>query len=419
MAKLWQKSGQKLAPLIEAYTVGDDWKFDTVLLPYDIEASIAHAQMLNNISILSKKELTAILKVLNELAALARNGKIQIRVQDEDCHTVIENKLVAKIGIAGKKIHTGRSRNDQILVALRLFMKNKLSLLAAATDALAKDFLGLAKIHKNIPFPGYTHTQQAMLGSLGLYFGAFAEALFDDAKLLKNITKHIDQNPLGSAAGYGVSLPLDRAFTTRKLNFGKVQNNTLYCQNSRGKFESLAVSGLMQVMLTLQRFAADMLFFTSRECGFFTASDAIVTGSSIMPQKRNLDPLEILRANTHVISANLGLISNLTTGLISGYNRDLQLMKKPLIESFTITMQSVDVVSLVLKNIKPQPAVIAGKITQDIFAADVANMLVQTKGMAFRDAYQVAMDEVKKTKIDFKKNLKSKISPGAPGNLGL
>ena len=270
MTKLWQKKGQKLNPTVEAYTVGDDWKSDKVILPYDLKASDAHAHMLYKIGILSKNELTKISLALDELLVLANKGELEIQIEDEDCHTLIENKLTEKLGDVGKKIHTGRSRNDQILVALRLFMKDKLTLVDETLNVLAEEFFTYAKKYKNIPFPGYTHMQQAMLSSLGLYFGAFAESLSDDAILLKSIKTHIDQNPLGSAAGYGVTLPLDRDFTTQKLGFKKVQYNALYCQNSRGKFESLVLEGLTQVMLTLSRFASDMLFFTSRECGYFS-----------------------------------------------------------------------------------------------------------------------------------------------------
>lgn len=415
MTKLWQKSGQKLHPLIESYTVGDDWKLDEVLFPYDIKASQAHAEMLNKIGILSKKELKDLTNSLNKLQKMAQKGELHIKVGDEDCHTVIENKLIEMVGEAGKKIHTGRSRNDQVLVALRLYMKDQLSALAKSVNILGGEFFALAKKYQDVPFPGYTHTQQAMLSSLGLYFGAFAEALWDDAVFLKIIREHIDQNPLGSAAGYGVALPLNRDFTTKQLGFKKVQNNAMYCQNSRGKFESLTLEGLVQVMLTLSRFASDMLFFTSRECGYFSLSDAIVTGSSIMPQKRNFDPMEILRGKTSVVMANHTLIQNLASGLISGYHRDLQLIKKPLIESFYILEQSIAVVGIVLENIKPEKEIIAGKIAPDIFAADVANELVTKKGMPFREAYQSALKELKTRKIDLQKNLKSKKSPGGPG----
>lgn len=395
MKKLWQKSSQKLHPLIESYTVGDDWKLDEVLLPHDLQASAAHAAMLYKIGIVTKPEWLDLKHGLLELTKLHKQGKLRLKIEDEDCHTRIENELVARVGEAGKKIHTGRSRNDQVLVALRLYMKDQLRSVIASVSLLAQEFLATAKQHHDIPFPGYTHTQQAMMSSLGLYFGAFYESLQDDTELLETILAHLDQNPLGSAAGYGVALPLNREMTTKLLGFKKTQNNPMYCQNSRGKFESLTLEGLVQIMLTLSRFASDMLFFTSRECGYFVASDAIVTGSSIMPQKRNLDPLELLRGKTGVVIANHSLIQNLTPGLISGYHRDLQLLKKPLIESFDIASQSLAVISLVLKNLQPDKKAITAKIQPDIFAADVANELVQKKGIPFREAYRMALKELK------------------------
>lgn len=417
MSKLWQKKGGKLNPLIGAYTVGDDWELDKILLPYDVQASLAHAEMLCGIGILTKKECAAMLGALANIKKLFSLGKLTINVEDEDSHTVIENELVAKLGEIGKKIHAGRSRNDQVLVAIRLFMKDKLNQIVEAVRDLSKQFLMKAKKHENVPFPGYTHMQQAMLSSLGLYFGAFSEALGDDALLIEKIKNHIDQNPLGSAVGYGVALPLDRKMTTQKLGFLKMQNNALYCQNSRGKFESLAMEGLAQVMLTIGRFASDILFFTSRECNYFKVSNAIVTGSSIMPQKRNLDPLEILRGKTHLVISNHSFVQSLTVGLISGYNRDLQLLKKALMGSFSTVEQSLQVVSIVLDDMQPNLSAIRSKIMPDIFAADIATELVQKHGVPFRTAYNHALNELGKQKINYRENLKSKISPGAPGNL--
>lgn len=417
MTKLWQKKGIKLNPIIENYTVGDDWKLDEMLFPYDIRASRAHAQMLSKIGILSKKECASLLNELSKIEKRFLKGGISIRIEDEDCHTVIENELVKALGDLGKKIHTGRSRNDQVLVAIRLFMKDKLDQINKSVTALSKVFFHKAIKYKNIPFPGYTHTQQAMLSSLGLYFGAFFESLRDDSKFLGNVISHIDQNPLGSAAGYGVGLALDRRMTSKLMDFKKVQNNALYCQNSRGKFESAALEGIAQIMLTLSRFAADMLLFTSREFAYFYVTDAVVTGSSIMPQKRNLDPLEILRAKTAEVISNHNFVQNLSGGLISGYNRDMQLLKKPLFESFKICQESLGVVEVVLENIEPNQQEIEKKITPDIFAADIAIEMAKKKKIPFRDAYGTAISELKNIKPDLKKNIKSKKSPGGPGNL--
>ncbi|QQR83572.1 argininosuccinate lyase [Candidatus Peregrinibacteria bacterium] len=418
MSTLWQKSSQsKINPLINQYTVGDDWQLDHQLFPYDIEGSIAHATMLQGIGILNESEHKAMVEALKEIKRLHKKGEIQIRPQDEDSHTVIEQHLIEKLGKVGAKIHTGRSRNDQVLVAIRLFAKHELTHIMYQMTELIRALKAFAQKHKWMPLPGYTHTQQAMLSSVGHTFMAYVESLQDDQKLIQIIQQHVDQNPLGSAAGFGVSFPLNREATTQALHFHKTQNNSLYCQNSRGKFEGLILEGLVQVMMSLGRIATDLLFWTSQECQFFSSSDQIVTGSSIMPQKRNLDVCEIIRANGSVVMANQQQIQGITKNLISGYHRDLQLIKKPLIESLTITSDSIAVGKIVVENIVPNQKRIERKISTDIFAADVANHLVQNKHIPFREAYQKAMDQLNEGTIDLKQNLKSKISPGAPGTI--
>ena len=336
--KLWQKDQAILHSLVEQYTVGEDYILDKELMLYDIEASKAHAKALNRIKILNNPELEKLCCALEKLKNEFKRGKIKISISDEDCHTAIENYLIKKIGRVGKKIHTGRSRNDQVLTAIRLYIKYNLSEIRKQTLNLAKKFIERAKKYERIPMPGYSHTQQAMLSSVGHYFAAFAESLLDDASLLDAIYNHIDKNPLGSAAGFGVSLPLDRLFTTKELKFKKIQINSLYCQNSRGKFESVFLEGLNQVMLTLNKFANDIIIFTSREFNFFSFPTNLTTGSSIMPQKQNLDGLEILRGNTNLIISHQLTIKNISRNLLSGYNRDLQLIKKPIIEGVKITI---------------------------------------------------------------------------------
>ncbi len=386
---------------------------------YDIEASRAHAEALNRIKILNNLELKKICRALRDLENQFKQGKLKISISDEDCHTVIENYLIKKIGDTGKKIHTGRSRNDQVLTAIRLYIKNNLRYTQKQTQALAINFIKLAKKYRLFPMPGYSHTQQAMLSSVGHYFAAFAESLLDDASLLGSIYSHLDKNPLGSAAGFGVSLPLDRSFTTKKLKFKDTQINSLYCQNSRGKFESIFLEGLSQVMLTLNKFANDIIIFSSREFDFFSVQTNITTGSSIMPQKHNLDGLEIMRGNTSIVISHQLTVKNLSQNLLSGYNRDLQLIKKPLIESVNITQNSIRIASIYLNGITPNKKILEKQIKKDIFAADVANELVKKDNIPFRDAYKRALEKLDNTEINISKNLVSKISLGAPGNLGL
>ena len=418
MSKLWEKNGVQLNATIEKYAAGTDALFDTYLLPFDIAASKAHAKALSKADILSTNELPKIDAALSELEKEFNAGKISITQEDEDCHTMIENYLVAKIGDVGKKIHTGRSRNDQVLVAQRLYMKKNLAEMRGALLALASDFLAYAQKYKKTPMPGYTHTQQAMLSSIGHYMASFAESAIDDVELLATIEKHIGKNPLGAAAGFGTSIHIDRNLTTKELGFSALQMNSLYTQNSRGKFESLYAEGLAQIMLTLGRFANDILLFTSQEFDYFSVDESLVTGSSIMPQKRNLDVMEIVRGNVSVVIANQLMIKDITKNLISGYNRDGQLIKKPLVESTNIVAESIEVASLVLKGLTPKAENIAAKITPGIFAADAANELVK-KRVPFRDAYKRAAASIVQKMPDLQKNLASKTTLGAPGNLAL
>ncbi len=419
MSKLWQKSGAKLHPLVEKYTVGDDYIFDSKLMPYDILGTKAHIKGLQKIGIFSKSELSKLLKALTKLEKEFVKGKVKIKITDEDCHTVIENYLTKKFKKLGQKVHTGRSRNDQVLTAIRLYMKDSLDETRKLTKRLAKEFLDYAEKYKNVPLPGYSHTQQAMLSSIGHYFCSFTESLIDDLDFLDKIYHHINKNPLGSAAGFGVPLLLDREFTTKELGFKKIQINSLYCQNSRGKFESIYMESLLQIMLTLGRFANDLLLFTSQEFNFFKVSNSLVTGSSIMPQKRNLDAMEILRGNVSIIMSHQQLVQNLVKNLISGYNRDLQLIKKPLMESTYIILSSLEIVSLYLKGITPNEKIISQKITKEIFAADIATEIAKKNKTPFRSAYKQALKGIKKYKVDFQQNINSKISLGAAGNLDL
>jgi len=419
MSKLWKKDSCKLHPLIEKYTVGSDYFLDNEIMYFDIKASLAHAKGLERINILTKKEYSVTEEALNDLEKDFKAGKVEIRIEDEDCHTVIENYLVEKIGETGKKIHTGRSRNDQVLVATRLYMKNSITEIQVKGVSLAEKFLKSAEKYQNVPMPGYSHTQQAMLSSVGHYFASLTESLLDDLEFLNQIASHINKNPLGSAAGFGVSFPLDREFTSSALGFENIQINSLYCQNSRGKFESAFLEGVAQVMFTIGKFASDFILFTSKEFDFFTVNPSLLTGSSIMPQKKNPDALEILRANVSVIIANQEMIKNISKNVLSGYNRDLQLIKKPLVESVNIIKDSLDVIDLYMDNIEPKEDSIKKKINKEIFTADVANSLVEKKNIPFREAYKIASDELKNYTVDYEKNLKSKLSIGSPGNLGL
>lgn len=420
MTKIWQKSNLNSNSIIEKYNTGDDYLMDMEIFPFDIVASTAHAEMLGRIGILSNEEVTSLVNELQNILKSFNDGEIKIRVEDEDCHTVIENLLIKKLGDVGKKIHTGRSRNDQVLTAIRLYTLDKLRTIADLNKDVISMFVEFAENNKNSPLPGYTHTQQAMLSSFGHWSLSFAEGLINDQEILNKAKDINNQNPLGTAAGFGVSFPLDRKYTKERLNFDKNIVNSLFAQASRGKFESLTLESLSQIMLTLSRFATDMLFFTARETGFIKVSESLTTGSSIMPQKKNLDSMELIRGNASILFSNQLAVKNIPKGIMSGYNRDLQLLKKPLIESFSITQGSLEVVREFLKGIEIDQDAVKKAIKTDIFAADMANEMVEKEGVSFRDAYIKvghALSEVKD--FDLEKNITSKKSLGSPGNLDL
>lgn len=396
MKKLWQKNNKKMNSIVEAFETKDDLVLDQKLLKYDVLGSLAHAKMLNKIGILTSKELNSLGKGLSRILELEKNGKFNLENGDEDIHTKIENYLTSNIGEAGEKIHTGRSRNDQVLTAIRLYLRNQLGIIETEAQNLIKEFKSFVKKYGLISMPGYTHMQKAMQSSLKIWGESFIDSLEDDLKILKTAYEVNNQSPLGSGAGYGVSLSLDRKLTANILNFKKVQQNPLYCQNSRGKIESIILSALIQILLTINKFASDVLIFTTSEFNFFTASDEVTSGSSIMPQKRNLDLAELLRSKVHVVLGNYAQIVSISSNLISGYNRDIQDTKKPLMESIDITLDSIKVAGILLTNLTPNKEILANALTEEIYATNKAFSLVK-KGIPFRQAYrQIGLEIIKK-----------------------
>jgi argininosuccinate lyase len=418
--KIWQKTEkQKNNKLVEEFTVGNDYILDLQLLPYDIEASIAHAKGLEKIGIFDAAELSKVEVALNQLQQNNLNGEIVITQDDEDCHTYIENYLTTKLGDLGKKIHTGRSRNDQVLVALQLYIQDHGKIISKQVTKLAAKFKAIALQNIAVPFPGYSHAQQAMITSLGHYFASYYEALFDDDQFLKLVLEHISQNPLGSAAGFGSNLPLDREFTTQELGFKKLQINSLYCQNSRAKFHSIFLEALTQIMLTIGTFADDMLLYTTKEFNYFSVTDEFTTGSSIMPQKKNQDVMELTRAKLSILISNQLNIKMLAKSLPSGYNRDYQLLKQPLFDSTAIVSQTLAIMLEYLNGLKPNIETIQSKISTEILSADIATELAQKEHIPFRDAYKLALEKIPSTKIDWQEKIKKHISLGSSGNLGI
>lgn len=419
MSKLWEK-GYRLHEVIERFEVGDDVWLDQRLAWADLLGSIAHARMLGRIGVLTTDEVARLEAALRDLLAEARQGRLTLTVQDEDIHTKVEGLLVARLGDLGKKLHTGRSRNDQVLVDLRLYTKRALLDLQEAVLACAEALLDFAARHRDLPMPGYTHLQRAMLSSVGLWAGAFVEALLDDLALCEAAYRLNDQSPLGSAAGYGVPLPLDRAYTAQLLGFARVQPNVLYVQNSRGKFELAALQAAAQVAVDLAKLAEDLLLFTTSEFGFFRVAEELATGSSIMPQKRNLDAVELVRARCRWVIGLQAQVGTIVAGCPSGYNGDLQETKRPLMEGLDTVTACLRVMALTVAHTTPDPERLAAACTPELFATDAALQLVAA-GVPFRDAYrQVATGAVPVERpADLVAALARRSAEGAPGNLGL
>lgn len=390
--KLWDK-GHDLNEEIERYTVGDDPELDRVLLPYDCYASMVHARVLEKAGVLTPEEAGRLVATLEELKAAADRGELLIRPDEEDGHTALENRLTATLGDLGKKIHTARSRNDQVAVALRLYMRDRLSVLAELIDGLVAALNRRTDEHGDVRLPGYSHMRKAMPSSVSMWMGAFVESMADNQRGLAAAGVLIDQNPLGSGAGYGIPVfDIDRELSARELGFTRVQQNPIYVQNSRGKFEANVVGALVNVMADLNKLASDLILFSMSEIGFVSLPREVCTGSSIMPQKLNPDVLELLRARYHEVLANEYCIRSMTADLASGYHRDFQRTKRPLIASFDITDSSLRVTSYVIEKLEVNRAACERACTDEIYATERAYELVR-QGMPFRDAYrQVAAE---------------------------
>ena len=386
-AKLWQSGSEPLHPLVEAYTVGDDYLIDQTLVPYDVRASLAHAGMLRRMGALSSKELRTLEKGLHKIETLSKQGAFPIAQSQEDSHTAIEQHLTKHYGEVGKKIHTGRSRNDQSLVMLRLFMREKLEEIDTETSRLIAALQKKAARAK-ASMPGYTHQQKAMPTSVKRWLGSFIDALKDARIILQATKKVIDQNPLGSASGFGISnFPLDRAYTTRTLDFAKTQENPMYCGLSRGYFEYLTLLALGNIMFVAEKFATDLMYFTMQEFGFFSLPTSFTTGSSIMPQKRNYDVLEIMRGNAKVFRAYERQVRDIIGSSGSGYHRDLQLTKKPFVEGVQLCESTLALLIEIVKHLTIHEDALKRAMTKDLFVTARVYELVR-KGMNFRDAYR-------------------------------
>ena len=421
MSKLWQKKeGQQIHPAVNSYIISKDLEADNKLLPYDVQASIAHTRMLKQTKLLDAEPADQIITQLERLVDLHSKGQFVLQQQHEDVHTEIENFLVRELGDTGKRIHLGRSRNDQVLVAMRLYCRDHIRKIQSEVLELATTILKFAITHEYVPMPGFTHMQHAMPSSVGQWAASFVESCLNDFDILASAYAINNQNPLGSAAGFGTAVPIDRELTTKLLGFAKPQINTIFCQNSRAKFDAYTSGCLAQIMLTLGKIANDVVVFNSYEFRFFDVDPQLTTGSSIMPQKRNLDIMEVLRANVSVVQSLQFQIQTVGLNLISGYNKDIKIAKKAVLDCFTIVRDSLAVCNLLFEHLRPNTAGLMRAFDDvEIFATDVANELVHS-GVPFRDAYRnVAENLASLQKQDVATNLRSKRHLGAPGNLAL
>ncbi|WBL26885.1 argininosuccinate lyase [Zunongwangia sp. HGR-M22] len=384
--KLWDK-GISIDKKIEKFTVGNDRELDMYLAEYDIRASKAHAKMLGEIGILEKDEVPALLAELDKLQKQVENGEFVIEEEFEDVHSKIEYELTKVLGDTGKKIHTARSRNDQVLVAMQLYFKENLIEIHQKTEGLIDILLGLAEQYKDKLLPGYTHLQVAMPSSFGLWFSAYAEILIDDLYQLEAALKVADQNPLGSAAGYGSSFPIDREFTTKELGFKTLKYNSVAAQMSRGKCERTVTSAIAGLANTLARFAMDICLYMSQNFGFISFPDELTTGSSIMPHKKNPDVFELIRGKSNKLQAISTEMVLITNNLPSGYHRDYQLIKENSITSVEGIKEILDIFSYSISQIIVRDINLDDEKYKYLFTVDSINDLV-IDGASFRDAYK-------------------------------
>ena len=386
MTRLWDK-GAPLDARVLAYTAGEDFVLDERLVRYDVRASIAHAEMLQTQKLLSSSDLEEIRAGLTTLADEHARGLWHIELTDEDGQTALEWRLTERIGAAGGRVHLGRSRNDQVLTAIRLYLRDAIDELCAGAASVADALDRLAAREKDTALPGYTHMQQAMPSSVPLWAGGFAAEIRDDAEGLRNVQRRAGKSPLGSAAGYGTpGLPIDREATRGKLGYAETQEPVTAVQLSRGKAESQLLFEITLLMQDLSRFAADTLLFYTQEFSFVELPEAFTTGSSIMPQKRNPDVFELIRGRSASAQACLTEALSICAKLPSGYQRDLQLLKFPLFRGIDLAMQTLDILQAAIDAMKFRPDRI--KLDPAIHAAEEANRLVVAEGIPFREAYK-------------------------------
>lgn len=412
--KLWEKSVQ-VNKDVESYTVGHDRELDVYLAPYDVLGSMAHITMLQSIDLLSKQELDVLLQELRNIYQIAIEGKFEIEEGIEDVHSQVELMLTRKLGDVGKKIHSGRSRNDQVLVDLKLFTRDQIHMLVDSVSKLIETLLSQSEKYKNILMPGYTHLQIAMPSSFGLWFGAYAESLVDDLQLLLAAYKVCNRNPLGSAAGYGSSFPLDRQMTTDLLGFDSMNYNVVYAQMGRGKMERTVAYAIAGIAATLSKLSFDACMFNSQNFGFIKLPDEYTTGSSIMPHKKNPDVFELTRGKCNKLQSLPNEITLIINNLPSGYFRDLQIIKEVFIPSFEELNDCLSMVYRMMGEIVVNEHILDDDKYLYIFSVEEVNRRV-LEGVPFRDAYKQVGLEIEKGEFRHDKKVHH-THQGSIGNL--
>ncbi len=416
---LWQGTADlDVDQTIQAFTAGEDVVLDRVLFVHDIRATAAHVRGLQRIGILSEQQSQQLCSLLDELLAEFNSGRFVLDERYEDGHSAIEVFLTQKAGDLGARVHTGRSRNDQVAVASRLYMRDSLLAMARTMAAIAASCLQQANTHANLPMPGYTHLQRAVPSSVGLWLAGFAEAFVDDVSFALAILDVLDASPLGTAAGYGVNLPLDRQGVAEELGFARLQLNPMAVQNSRGKFEIMCLQAAAHAMQDIRRLAWDLSLFTTSEFDFVRLPARYTTGSSIMPNKSNPDVVELLRGRAATVEAAIVEIQSVLS-LPSGYQRDLQLTKAPLVRGMQSAAQALAITPALIDGLEFNAEKMRSAISPELFATDLA-LEQSAAGVPFREAYRLAkqqLDEMQGGDIDA--SLKNRVSPGACGDLQL
>ena len=398
--KLWQKTGTNTSQLIEQFTVGRDKEFDAFLAKYDVQGSIAHVTMLGEVGLMEKKEADEAVAALKQIAMEIEEGKFKIDDQVEDVHSQVELLLTQRLGEIGKKIHSGRSRNDQVAVDIKLYLKAEILAVKEEAVELFKLLQQQSAKHRDTLLPGYTHLQIAMPSSFGLWFGAYAESLVDDLEMMAAAYHVANKNPLGSGAGYGSSFRLNRKRTTELLGFASLNYNAVYAQMSRGKTEKLVAMGLSSIAATLSRLAMDCCLYMNQNFGFISFPAELTTGSSIMPHKKNPDVFELVRAKCNRIQSTPNELTLLLNNLPSGYHRDLQLTKEILFPAIEELKACLQMMRLMLDNVQLQKGILEDEKYKYLFTVEAVNELVN-QGVPFREAYKQIGEQVERGSFHF------------------